>query len=84
MTGLLVAGTAITAVLLLIGISMINEGDGTGVKTLGTVIVMVAGAVFFYTTASFTGNIIQPDRDECSQYVYVVDTWKCVPHGQEG
>lgn len=67
-----------------IGGCMVASGDNGFVRWLGLVIAMFAGAFLLFIVGTHTGYVVQPDKDKCSQYVWVDDTLTCVPNGEEG
>lgn len=69
-----------------IGAMMIYEGDNPITRWLGLIVAAVIGGSLLCLGLDLPSQVgyIEPDEMKCAQYVYVVDTWECVPHGQEG
>lgn len=56
--------------------------NGLG-RALGIFLLMVSGVLAWHSLET-NRQTIQPDKDKCSQYVWVDDTLTCVPYGEEG
>lgn len=68
-----------------IGGTLINDGDRGLVKWLGLVLVLFCGMLMtFGARIPEKQGYFQPDKDKCSQYVWVNDELTCVPYGEEG
>jgi hypothetical protein len=80
----IVVGSLIALIIGWIGGSMIASGDDAVTRWLGLFVVMIAGGLMFLVIGTATGEIFLPEKERCSQYVWINDELTCVTYGEEG
>lgn len=66
-----------------IGWALMDDAKTEVGKFLGFFLILLAG-MLAGKSYSPGPESFQPDKDKCSQYVWVDDTLTCVPYGEEG
>jgi hypothetical protein len=67
-----------------IGWTMVEDAKTDLGKFLGFFLILLAGALASNVFDDPGPKPFQPDKVNCSQYVWVDDTLTCVPYGEEG
>ena len=66
-----------------IGWALLDDAETGLGKTLGFFLILCAG-VLAWNAGEPDGAQPKLDHDKCSQYVWIDETWTCVPYGEEG